>query len=204
MLDRLIALITIIIAIVVYILTKFNIWITVIAIVACALIFRSLRSMFQTQLETKFPPLTVFFLSKDDLSGQSSKGMRSVVITEGIFFHTETEADKKFILDLIDEYAEKFSESNKTFKYRYNYVKKHSLPCQSAYAACRNAKTSLKVVYRKWYEDSGAKNFGSVTEDVDSYMADETIIDPRDGSEHRAMIQFIFDPNLPIPDDKYV
>ena len=204
MLDRLIALITIIIASVVYILTKFNIWITVIAIVACALIFRSLRSMFQTQLETKFPPLTVFFLSKDDLSGQSSKGMRSVVITEGIFFHTETEADKKFILDLIDEYAEKFSESSKIFKYRYNYVKKHSLPCQSAYAACRNAKTSLKVVYRKWYEDSGAKNFESVTEDVDSYMADETIIDPRDGSEHRAMIQFIFDPNLPIPDDKYV
>ena len=102
MIDRLIALVSIIIAVVVYILTKFNIWITLIAIVACALIFRSLKSMFQVQLETKFPPLTVFFLSKDDLSGQSSKGMRCIVITEGIFFHTETEADKKFILDLID------------------------------------------------------------------------------------------------------
>ena len=58
-------------------------------------------------------------------------------------------------------------------------------------------------MYRKWYEDSGAKNFGAVTEDVDSFMADETITDPRDGSEHRAMIQFVFDPNLPIPDENY-
>ncbi len=203
MFDRITAVITIAIAVAVYFLTGYNIWMSVIAIVAIALISRSLKMIFQDKLDKKFPPLTVFFLTKDDLSQQSSKGMRVIVITEGIFFHTETEADKKFILDFIDDYAKKFSESNKIFKYRYNYVKKHNLPGQPAYAACRNAKTSLKVIYKKWYEESGASKFGKVEDDVDSFMADDIIIDPRDGSEHRAMVQFVFDPTLPIPDENY-
>ena len=203
MFDRLIALLTIMIAIAVYILTKFNIWITLIAIVICALLSRSIKSMFQDKIDRNFPPLTVFFLSKDNLGQLSSKGMRVIVITERIFFHTETEIDRKYILDLIDEYAAKFSESSKIFKYRYNYVYKHDLPHLPAYAACRNAKAGLKAIYRRWYEDSGASKFGNLTDDVDSFMADEVIIDPRDGSEHRAMIQFVFDPNLPIPDEKY-
>lgn len=199
MFDRLTAVITIVIAIVVYFLTGYNIWMSVIAIVAVALISRSLKMAFQDKLDKHFPPLKVFFLSKDDLSQQSSKGMRVIVITEGIFFHTETEADKKFILDFIDDYVKKFSESSKIFKYRYNYVKKHGLPSQPAYAACRNAKAGLKAIYRKWYEDSGASKFGALTDDVDSFMADDIIIDPRDGSEHRTMIQFVFDPKLPVP-----
>ena len=203
MFDKIAAAITIAAAIAVYILTGFRIWPAVIAIVALALISKSLKMMLQDKLDRKFPPLTVFFLTKDDLSQQSSKGMRVIVITERIFFHTETEADKKFILDFIDDYAKKFSESNKIFTYRYNYVKKHNLPGQPAYAACRNAKTSLKVIYKKWYEESGASRFGATKDDVDSFMADDIIIDPRDGSEHRAMIQFVFDPNLPIPDENY-
>ena len=203
MFDKIAAAITIAAAIAVYILTGFRIWPAVIAIVALALISKSLKMMLQDKLDRKFPPLTVFFLTKDDLSQQSSKGMRVIVITERIFFHTETEADKKYILDFIDDYAKKFSEANKIFKYRYNYVKKHNLPGQPAYAACRNAKTSLKVIYKKWYEESGASRFGKFEDNVDSYMADDIIVDPRDGSEHRAMIQFIFDPNLPIPDENY-
>ena len=203
MFDRITAFVTIAAAIAIYFLTNFSIWPAVIAIVAIALISRSLKIIFQDKLDKKFPPLKVFFLTKDDLSQQSSKGMRVIVITERIFFHTETEADKKYILDFIDDYAKKFSEANKIFKYRYNYVKKHNLPGQPAYAACRNAKTSLKVIYKKWYEESGASRFGATKEDVDSFMADDIIIDPRDGSEHRAMIQFVFDPNLPIPDENY-
>lgn len=203
MFDRITAVITIAIAVAVYFLTGYNIWMSVIAIVAIALISRSLKMIFQQKLDTNFPPLTVFFLTKDDLSQQSSKGMRVIVITERIFFHTETEADKNYILDFIDKYAQAFSESSKIFKYRYNYVKKHNMPSQPAYAACRNAKTSLKVIYKKWYEESGASKFGKLTDDVDSFMADDIIIDPRDGSEHRAMIQFVFDPNLPIPDENY-
>ena len=203
MLDRIIAFVSIVIAVAVYFISGFNIWITLIAIVACALIFKSLKAMFQDKLDRIFPPLMVYFLDGDDISGQSSKGMRAVVITEKIFFHTETKVDKDYILDYIDGYAAKFCESSKIFKYRYNYVKKHDLPCQSAYAACKNAKTSLKVVYRRWYEESGASKFGTVTDDVDSFMADDIIIDPRDNSEHRTMIQFVFDPNLPIPDENY-
>ena len=203
MIDRIIAVITILIAVAVYFLTGYNIWMAVIAIVVIALVSRSLKMIFQNKLDKSFPPLTVFFLSKDDLSQLSTKGVRVIVITEGIFFHTETEADKNYILDLIDEYARKFSESSKIFKYRYNYVKKHNLPNLPAYAACRNAKTNLKVIYKKWYEDSGASKFGKMEEDVDSFMADHIIIDPRDNSEHRAMIQFVFDPSLPIPDENY-
>ena len=203
MFDKITAVVTIAVAVAVYILTGYQIWPAVIAIVALALISRSLKMILQEKLDKHFPPLTVFFLTKDDLSQQSSKGMRVIVITERILFHTETEADKNFILDFIEDYAQKFSESSKIFKYRYNYVKKHNLPSQPAYAACRNAKTSLKVIYKKWYEESGASKFGNVTEDVDSFMADDIIIDPRDGSEHRTMIQFVFDPNLPIPDENY-
>ncbi len=203
MFDKIAAAITIAAAIAVYILTGFRIWPAVIAIVALALISKSLKMMLQDKLDRKFPPLTVFFLTKDDLSQQSSKGMRVIVITERIFFHTETEADKNYILDFIDDYVQKFSETSKIFKYRYSYVKKHNLPSQPAYAACRNAKAGLKAVYRKWYEDSGASKFGATKEDVDSFMADDIMIDPRDGSEHRTMIQFVFDPNLPIPDENY-
>ena len=203
MFDRITAFVTIAAAIAIYFLTNFSIWPAVIAIVAIALISRSLKIIFQDKLDKKFPPLKVFFLTKDDLSQQSSKGMRVIVITEGIFFHTETEADKKFILDFIDDYVQKFSETSKIFKYRYSYVKKHNLPSQPAYAACRNAKAGLKAIYRKWYEDSGASKFGTTKEDVDSFMADDIMIDPRDGSEHRTMIQFVFDPNLPIPDENY-
>ena len=204
MFDRITAFVTIAVAIAVYFLTGYNIWMAVIAIVAIALISRSLKMILQDKLDKHFPPLKVFFLTKDDLSRQSSKGMRVIVITEGIFFHTETSADKKFILDFIDDYAQKFSETSIIFKYRYNYVKKRDLPSQPAYAACRNAKAGLKAIYRKWYEESGASKFGTLKDDVDSYMADDIIIDPRDGSEHRAMIQFVFDPNLPIPDENYV
>ena len=203
MFDKIAAVITIAAAVAVYILTGFRIWPAVIAIVALALISKSLKMMLQEKLDRHFPPLTIFFLTKDDLSQQSSKGMRVIVITERIFFHTETETDRKFILDYIEDYAQKFSESSKIFKYRYNYVLKHNLPHQPAYAACRNAKTSLKVIYKKWYEESGASRFGKFEDNVDSYMADDIIVDPRDGSEHRAMIQFIFDPNLPIPDENY-
>ena len=92
MFDRITAVITIAIAVAVYFLTGYNIWMSVIAIVAIALISRSLKMIFQDKLDKHFPPLTVFFLTKDDLSQQSSKGMRVIVITEGIFFHTETEA----------------------------------------------------------------------------------------------------------------
>ena len=187
MFDKITAVVTIAAAVAVYILTGYQIWMAVIAIVVVALISRSLKMIFQDKLDTNFPPLKVFFLTKDDLSQQSSKGMRVIVITEGIFFHTETEADKNYILDFIDRYAKAFSDSSKIFKYRYNYVKKHNLPSQPAYAACRNAKAGLKAVYRKWYEESGASKFGAVKDDVDSFMADHTIIDPRDGSEHRAM-----------------
>ena len=203
MFDKIAAVVTIAIAIAVYIITGFRIWPAIIAIVALALISKSLKMMLQEKLDKHFPPLTIFFLTKDDLSQQSSKGMRVIVITERIFFHTETEADRNYILDFIDRYAKEFSESSKIFKYRYNYVKKHNMPSQPAYAACRNAKTSLKVIYKKWYEESGASKFGKLTDDVDSFMADDIIIDPRDGSEHRAMIQFVFDPNLPIPDENY-
>ena len=203
MYDKIAALVTIAVAVAVYFLTNFSIWPAVIAIVVIALISRSLKIIFQDKLDKKFPPLKVFFLTKDDLSQQSSKGMRVIVITEGIFFHTETEADKNYILDFIDDYVQKFSETSKIFKYRYSYVKKHNLPSQPAYAACRNAKAGLKAVYRKWYEDSGASKFGATKEDVDSFMADDIIVDPRDGSEHRTMIQFVFDPNLPIPDENY-
>lgn len=203
MFDRITAFVTIAVAIAVYFLTGYNIWMAVIAIVAIALISRSLKMILQDKLDKHFPPLKVFFLTKDDLSQQSSLGMRVIVITEGIFFHTETAADKKFILDFIEEYVQKFSETNIIFKYRYNYVKKRDLPSQPAYAACRNAKAGLKAIYRKWYEDSGASKFGALTDDVDSFMADDIIIDPRDGSEHRTMIQFVFDPKLPVPDENY-
>ena len=203
MFDRITAFVTIAAAIAIYFLTNFSIWPAVIAIVAIALISRSLKIIFQDKLDKKFPPLKVFFLTKDDLSQQSSKGMRVIVITEGIFFHTETEADKKFILDFIDDYVQKFSEANKIFKYRYNYVKKHNLPGQPAYAACRNAKAGLKAIYRRWFEESGASKFGALTDDVDNFMADTEVTDPRDGSEHRTMIQFVFDPNLPVPDENY-
>ena len=203
MFDRIVALITIIVATAVYFLTNFNFLLAFLALVICALLSRSIKVIFQEKLDRNFPPLKVFFLSKDELGQQSSKGMRVIVITERIFFHTETASDRNFILDYINEYAEKFSESSKIFKYRYNYVYKHDLPHLPAYAACRNAKAGLKAIYRRWYEDSGASKFGNLTDDVDSFMADEVIIDPRDGSEHRAMIQFVFDPNLPIPDEKY-
>lgn len=203
MFDRIVALLTILIASAVYILTKFNIWIALIALVICALVSRTIKTIFQEKLDRNFPPLTVFFLSKDDIGKLSAKGMRVIVITERILFHTETEADRKFILDYIDKYAEKFCESSKIFKYRYNYVRKHNLPSFSAYAACRNAKAGLKAIYRRWYEESGASKFGATKEDVDNFMADDIIIDPRDGSEHRTMIQFVFDPNLPIPDENY-
>ena len=203
MFDRIVTLVTIIIALVVYFLTGFNIWIALIALVICALVSRSLKVIFQEKLDRNFPPLTVFFLSKDDLGRLSAKGMRVIVITEGLFFHTETEADRKFILDLIDEYAEKFAESNKVFKYRYNYVIKHNLPSLPAYAACRNAKAGLKAIYRRWFEESGASKFGALTDDVDNFMADTEVTDPRDGSQHRTMIQFVFDPNLPVPDENY-
>ena len=203
MFDRIVALITIIIATAVYFLTNFNFLLAFLALVICALLSRSIKTIFQDKLDRNFPPLKVFFLSKDEIGQQSSKGMRVIVITERIFFHTETASDRNFILDYINEYAEKFSESSKIFKYRYNYVRKHDLPSLSAYAACRNAKAGLKAIYRKWYEESGASKFGAVKEDVDSFMADDIIIDPRDGSEHRTMIQFVFDPNIPIPDKDY-
>ena len=203
MYDKIAAVITIAIAIAVYVLTTFQIWPAVIAIIACALISKSLKMIFQEKLDKNFPPLAVFILSGDDLSGMTTKGLRVIVITEKIFFHTETEADKNYILDMIDRYADVFCESSKIFKYRYNYVRKHNLPYQKAYAACRNDKRNLKVIYRRWYEDSGVSKFGKFEEDRDSFMADETVIDPRDNSEHRAMIQFIFDPNLPLPDENY-
>ena len=203
MYDKIAAAVTIAVAIAVYVLTGFQIWPAVIAIVALALISKSLKAILQEKLDRRFPPLTVFILTKEDISALSTKGLRVIVITEKIFFHTETEADKNYILDMIDRYADAFCESSKIFKYRFNYVRKHNLPYQKAYAACRNDKTSLKVIYKKWYEDSGVSKFGKVEDDVDSFMADDIIIDPRDNSEHRAMIQFVFDPNLPIPDENY-
>ena len=203
MFDRIVALVTIIIAAAVYFLTGFNIWMAVIAIVVCALVSRSVKVIFQAKLDRNFPPLTVFFLSKDDLSRLSAKGMRVIVITERIFFHTETEAERQFILDLLDEYAEKFAENSKVVNYSYNYVITHNLPSLPAYAACRNAKAGLKAIYRRWFEESGASKFGALTDDVDSFMADTEVTDPRDGSQHRTMIQFVFDPNLPVPDENY-
>ena len=203
MYDKIAAAVTIAVAIAVYVLTGFQIWPAVIAIVALALISKSLKAILQEKLDRRFPPLTVFILTKEDISALSTKGLRVIVITEKIFFHTETEADKNYILDMIDRYADAFCESSKIFKYRFNYVRKHNLPYQKAYAACRNDKTSLKVIYKKWYEDSGVSKFGKFEDDVDSFMADDIIIDPRDNSEHRAMIQFVFDPNLPIPDENY-
>ena len=203
MFDKIAAVISLAVAIAVYVLTTFQIWPVVIAVAVCALISKSLKPVFQEKLDRKFPPLKVVFLTKDDIGSLSSKGLRVIVITEKIYFYTETEADRNYILDLIDKYVEAFSESSKIFKYRFSYVKKHNLPYVPAYAACRNAKTNLKVLYKKWLDTSGAGKFGTTQEDVDSFMADDIVIDPRDGSEHRAMIQFIFDPSLPLPDENY-
>lgn len=203
MFDRIAAVVSLAVAVAVYILTTFQIWPVVIAVAVCALISKSLKPVFQEKLDRRFPPLKVVFLTKDDIGSMSSKGLRAIVITERIYFYTETEADRNYIFELIEKYADAFSESSKIFKYRYNYVRKHNLPNLSAYAACRNDKTSLKVIYKKWLDTSGAGKFGATKEDVDSFMADEIIIDPRDNSEHRAMIQFVFDPNLPLPDENY-
>ena len=183
MFDKLIAFVSLIIAVAAYALSKGSILITLIAMVITVMITRSLKQMFQVRLDKAFPPSEVFYIRGDNLANSENRGLNVVVITEKLFFHTEFEADKNYILDLIDKTAEKLAESSDLFRFRYNYVIKHNLPYQAAYGACRNEKQSLK--------------------DKDSLPVDDIVIDPRDSTEHRTLIQFVFDPKLPLPDEKY-
>jgi len=203
MFDTIVAFITITAAVAAYFISGHSMLITILVIVACAMISKAFRSIFQVKLESSFPPSNVYYIREDNLLNTENKGLRVVVITERIFFHTEVDLDKKFILDYIDENAQKLCAKNEIFKYRYNYVIKHNLPYQSTYAACRNAKSSLKVVYKKWFDSSGLNYFGLFKDNLDSFSIDDIIVDPRDKTEHRTMIQFIFDPNMPLPDENY-
>ena len=203
MFDKLSALISIIVAVAAYTISKGSLAVALIAIVIVVMISRSLKSIFQVRLDKAFPPSEVFYIRGDNLQNSENKGLNAVVITEKLFFHTEYEADKNYILDLIDKTAEKIAAESDIFRFRYNYVLKHNLPYQSAYAACRNDKTSLKVVYKKWMQTAGLETLGKFEEDKDSFAVDDITVDPRENTEHRTMVQFIFDPRLPLPDEKY-
>ena len=203
MFDTISAFVSLAAAVAAYILSGHSMLITVLVMVACVLIFRSFRSIFQVKMENAAPPVNVYYIREDNLKNMENRGLRVVVITEKIFFHTETEVDKNYILELIEKHAQTLGQQSPVFKYRYNYVLSHNLPYQSAYAACRNAKSNLKMVYKKWFDTSGVSQFGIFEDDKDSFSVDDTIIDPRDGSEHRAMVQFVFDPQLPVPDANY-
>ena len=203
MFDKLIAFVSLIIAVAAYALSKGSILITLIAMVITVMITRSLKQMFQVRLDKAFPPSEIFYIRGDNLANSENRGLNVVVITEKLFFHTEFEADKNYILDLIDKTAEKIAAESDIFRFRYNYVIKHNLPYQSAYAACRNDKTSLKVVYKKWFDTSGVNKLGLFEDDKDSFAVDDITIDPRENTEHRTMVQFIFDPKMPLPDKKY-
>ena len=203
MFDKFSALISIIVAVAAYTISKGSLAVALIAIVIVVMISRSLKSIFQVRLDKAFPPSEVFYIRGDNLQNSENKGLNAVVITEKLFFHTEYEADKNYILDLIDKTAEKIAAESDIFRFRYNYVLKHNLPYQSAYAACRNDKTSLKVVYKKWMQTAGLETLGKFEEDKDSFAVDDITVDPRENTEHRTMVQFIFDPRLPLPDEKY-
>ena len=202
MFDRIVAFVSLAAAVAAYFISH-SLLITILVMIACVMITRSLRPLFQAKLESAFPDANVYYIREENLDNQQNGGMKVIMITEKIFFHTEVDADKAYILQRIDETADRLCEANDIFRYRYNYVIKHNLSYQYAYAACKNEKSSLKYVYNKWFTTSGLKNFGFFEDDKDSFSVDDTVIDPRDNSEHRAMIQFVFDPAMPLPDEKY-
>ena len=203
MFDKISAFVALIVAVAAYTISKGSLLVAIIAIVIVVMISRSLKSIFQVRLDKAFPPSEVFYIRGDNLQNQENLGLNVIVITEKLFFHTEYESDKNYILDLIDNTAEKIAAESDIFRFRYNYVIKHNLPYQSAYAACRNEKTSLKVVYKKWFDTSGVNKLGVFEDDKDSFAVDDITVDPRENTEHRTMVQFVFDPKLPLPDEKY-
>ena len=86
MFDTISAFLSLAIAVAAYIISGRSMLITILAMVACVMISKTVKPLFLLKFENKYPPSEVYFIEQENMTVVGFGGVRVLVITEALFF----------------------------------------------------------------------------------------------------------------------